>query len=1506
MLLQHVEHAAAVDGAAAAAALLVVGTGAPALANADMLPPRTSSPASASAPPATTTTTTTPPKKAGSGSGQTHSRNASDGSGSHAAASPPHVKSASVLGSEKIVPHTHHPATLLHELQPRPHSPSPLQQEQQLLEGRIRSVSFNGADAERSATRASQNSVELSREGSHRMSEGMLADVFPHTPHTTHEQHAMRPHGGSADLSLNERLAAAAGGSPHSSSGSAGGGPSMMVQSPGGTLSSASPRSESQTALLRAHSLCTALYIGCAVVDAPNSSVEVNRHIEKMHETAATNASVPVVLGLPRLRGGNVQVLDAREHSRLVASFPIRNIRFVARGTNVPTCIGITSDLSSALDLLSPDYFVEVVPGTRHSSLSSGTRSVVAAAAAAARQAARELSSPGSSLAREREREEHNTSRGSLNSGRARSGSLSGAGNASAFHSSTNANVTCTGTGTPTSVDGAGAPASRAHEATETIFLDEPASGANASSRKDSSTSSTTAASASSTTAAAAPPPPAAAAVAEAVALAASVVAVAAAADVPPSVIVAAAGPHHLPVGDVVPALAAMTPLDDANGSSIMAEVPTEDVSPATPSTGMHPAAVPTASAPTLELAATTQSSAATSAATLDNGLSAPIAVPPPTIVTTLLSSADVTTSTPARPRSTLTAATPASRRGSGPPPAFRCHIFKFATEADAENALAGVAQAFGVQGNMEPLADPLLYGIDVSIGLIEEDAKKTQTVCPLAKDVFRMRLQHERRIVITVTQTSPQQMIIENISTLHIGEVSGPNSDLAADTKFLKTAELINSDTPQGKTVSATFKWPAIQGCTVETQRDESITLNLTVDVELVGLTEPVRLHRQFKVRVLKSTERFWYQGKRDSVPVSYDVRLHASRDAEGQTVYSLKTVAMRTVQPKDTYIGRLNKMFNYIRTDSKQEAGPTASGGVPGLTRSNSLTPQSPGSTTLQLDPLNASTMSSAGPDASANASVAAKDSDAESENEEQIVLSGSGKVERDVKAAALDVWADALRKWDTSPPRNIVSLCHRGVPDALRHMVWLRLVGDYDKELADSYPFLLIKPSATEHVIRSDLMRTFPAHDFFKDADGDGQRRLFNVNKAYSVYDEEIGYCQGLSFVSAVLLLHMPEEEAFIVFTKVMMNYGVREMFKPGFEALQLKFYQLERLIEEQLPDVYTHFKEQRVEVHMFASQWFLTLFAAKFALPVAYRIMDLVLCEGAIVLFYIAMGLLRLARKDIIRLEFEELLHYFRLTLPRTFVTDEQATDLIRAAYSTKIVEKKLQKYEQDYYAQKAAQLAKQNEEPEEDPLVRLQRENAELTAANQRLERETDGMAHELVSSKVSLQAAINSLQDANMHLRVEVDQLKETLAKTVQEAEEDRGRLEEEARQVKAMYRKALEENDAQTRSLQTQLDQLKEEHSTVVASASKNQQDYETLVKKMDAHQALSSTDANMLQLQQTVHDTELALAQTKLLLVDAECKNQLLEQQLLAAQQALQEANKKPNPLGWLKKRT
>lgn len=79
----------------------------------------------------------------------------------------------------------------------------------------------------------------------------------------------------------------------------------------------------------------------------------------------------------------------------------------------------------------------------------------------------------------------------------------------------------------------------------------------------------------------------------------------------------------------------------------------------------------------------------------------------------------------------------------------------------------------------------------------------------------------------------------------------------------------------------------------------------------------------------------------------------------------------------------------------------------------------------------------------------------------------------------------------------------------------------------EPREAYRSLLKELTVQQHAIFVDLGRTFPGVTFFAETMGYGQLSLFNLLKAYSLYDKEVEYCQGLSFVAGILLLHVSSQ-------------------------------------------------------------------------------------------------------------------------------------------------------------------------------------------------------------------------------------------------------------------------------------------------------------------------------------------------------------------------------------------
>uniref|UniRef100_A0A672M5P8 Ecotropic viral integration site 5 n=2 Tax=Sinocyclocheilus grahami TaxID=75366 RepID=A0A672M5P8_SINGR len=292
---------------------------------------------------------------------------------------------------------------------------------------------------------------------------------------------------------------------------------------------------------------------------------------------------------------------------------------------------------------------------------------------------------------------------------------------------------------------------------------------------------------------------------------------------------------------------------------------------------------------------------------------------------------------------------------------------------------------------------------------------------------------------------------------------------------------------------------------------------------------------------------------------------------------------------------------------------------------------------------------------------------------------------------------MWGRIVNEWEDvrkKKEKQLKELVRKGIPHHFRAIVWQLLCNAQNLPIKEQYSELLKMTSPCEKLIRRDIARTYPEHEFFKEKDSLGQEVLFNVMKAYSLVDREVGYCQGSAFIVGLLLMQMPEEEAFCVFVKLMQDYRLRELFKPSMAELGLCMYQFECMIQEQLPELHVHFQAQSFHTSMYASSWFLTIFLTSFPLPVATRIFDIFMCEGLEIVFRVGMAILQMNQAELMQLDMEGMLQHFQKVIPHQL--DSGPDKVIQAAYQVKYNAKKMKKLEKEYTTIKTKEMEEQVE------------------------------------------------------------------------------------------------------------------------------------------------------------------------------------------------------------------
>ncbi|XP_073704687.1 ecotropic viral integration site 5 protein homolog [Garra rufa] len=291
--------------------------------------------------------------------------------------------------------------------------------------------------------------------------------------------------------------------------------------------------------------------------------------------------------------------------------------------------------------------------------------------------------------------------------------------------------------------------------------------------------------------------------------------------------------------------------------------------------------------------------------------------------------------------------------------------------------------------------------------------------------------------------------------------------------------------------------------------------------------------------------------------------------------------------------------------------------------------------------------------------------------------------------------DIWDNLIKEWDDWRKRKVEQikvLIRRGVPAHLRPLVWQLLCDAQNVAVWQKYSDLLKSSSPSEPLILRDLTRILTQHQLFHNKVATYQKPLFNVLKAYSILDPEIGFCQGSVFIVGLLLTQIAEEEAFYIFVRLMKDFRMRDLYRSNMVELSCCIYQFEAMIKDHLPELHSHFQTQGFHTSMFSSSWFLNILLSSLPARAAIRIFDIFMCEGLEIVFRVGLAILHMKQTELMKLDVEGMIN----CLQNLESWDSDPDGMIKAAYEIKYNPSKMKQLRQEYVSIKTKELEEQEE------------------------------------------------------------------------------------------------------------------------------------------------------------------------------------------------------------------
>ncbi|USP77799.1 uncharacterized protein yc1106_05073 [Curvularia clavata] len=211
--------------------------------------------------------------------------------------------------------------------------------------------------------------------------------------------------------------------------------------------------------------------------------------------------------------------------------------------------------------------------------------------------------------------------------------------------------------------------------------------------------------------------------------------------------------------------------------------------------------------------------------------------------------------------------------------------------------------------------------------------------------------------------------------------------------------------------------------------------------------------------------------------------------------------------------------------------------------------------------------------------------------------------------------------LFEFDTKDSK-VISRTWKGIPDRWRATAWYSFLAasanaDADspteEELIINFYELQEESSADDVQIDVDVPRTINRHIMFRRRYRGGQRLLFRVLHAMSLYLPETGYVQGMAALAATLLCYYEEDRAFVMLVRLWQLRGMERLYEAGFEGLMEALDDFEQNWLRG-GDIAQKMNELGITSTAYGTRWYLTLFNYSLPFPAQLRVWDVFMLLG----------------------------------------------------------------------------------------------------------------------------------------------------------------------------------------------------------------------------------------------------------------------------------------------------